>query len=67
MGCFAQTVPDTFSTGEEYTRNGRILFSFGNWIAVCADHSYRKPEVRNPKFEGLEEVAKHSDEVGLKA
>jgi hypothetical protein len=22
------------------TRLGRILFSFGNWIAVCADHSF---------------------------
>jgi hypothetical protein len=24
------------------TRNGRILLSFGNWIAVCADHSSRQ-------------------------
>ncbi len=23
------------------TRNGRILFSFGNWIGVCADHCSR--------------------------
>jgi hypothetical protein len=23
-------------------RNGRILSSFGNWIAVCADHSCRR-------------------------
>jgi hypothetical protein len=24
-----------------WTRSGRILFSFGNWIGVCADHSNR--------------------------
>jgi hypothetical protein len=33
------------------TRNGRILFSFGNWIAVCADHSCREGiRCRMPDF-----------------
>jgi hypothetical protein len=33
------------------TRNGRILFSFGNWIAVFADHSCRQGiRCRMPDF-----------------
>jgi hypothetical protein len=33
------------------TRNRRILFSFGNWIAVCADHSCREGiRCRMPDF-----------------
>jgi hypothetical protein len=37
-----------------WTRNGRILFSFGNWIAVFADHSCRQGiRWRMPDFHPL--------------